>query len=152
MHHVIPKSEGGTTTVPLCVSCHSVVHDARAMSTPHMTHKGLLRSSEYSRLLMGVVMGQIYVPTHKYSFIESEWGISREQIGRYENRINYSARHDPDWLREVGNEYAGMVYQNDLMVSKSRFFEMLDMHIDSPDMAEFAFGIERKQLESDNNP
>ncbi len=26
-HHVIPKSKGGTMTVPLCGKCHSIVHD-----------------------------------------------------------------------------------------------------------------------------
>jgi hypothetical protein len=26
-HHVVPKSKGGTKTIPLCVHCHSIVHD-----------------------------------------------------------------------------------------------------------------------------
>jgi hypothetical protein len=25
-HHVVPKSKGGTQTIPLCLSCHSKVH------------------------------------------------------------------------------------------------------------------------------
>ena len=26
LHHVVPKSKGGTQTIPLCLSCHSKVH------------------------------------------------------------------------------------------------------------------------------
>jgi len=26
-HHVIPRSRGGTKTVPLCAACHNLVHD-----------------------------------------------------------------------------------------------------------------------------
>lgn len=27
MHHIIPKSKGGTKTIPLCVECHGKAHD-----------------------------------------------------------------------------------------------------------------------------
>jgi hypothetical protein len=27
-HHVVPKSKGGTKTIPLCSNCHSIVHGA----------------------------------------------------------------------------------------------------------------------------
>ena len=27
-HHVIPKSKGGTRTLPLCSNCHSILHNA----------------------------------------------------------------------------------------------------------------------------
>lgn len=27
MHHVVPKSKGGTKTIPLCVDCHGKAHD-----------------------------------------------------------------------------------------------------------------------------
>lgn len=37
-HHVVPKSKGGTKTVPLCPKCHGLVHDAN-----------LVKSSELAR-------------------------------------------------------------------------------------------------------
>ena len=29
MHHVVPKSKGGTKTIPLCATCHGKVHDIK---------------------------------------------------------------------------------------------------------------------------
>lgn len=41
-HHVVPKSRGGTRTVPLCVKCHSKAHHRKGnMSTPALTSAAL---------------------------------------------------------------------------------------------------------------
>jgi uncharacterized Zn finger protein len=40
MHHVVPKSRGGTMTVPLCVRCHGKCH-GRRMTTPALTKAAL---------------------------------------------------------------------------------------------------------------
>ncbi len=40
-HHVIPKSCGGTKTIPLCCVCHAIVHDKRAVSISELTKAGL---------------------------------------------------------------------------------------------------------------
>ena len=44
-HHVIPKSLGGTKTIPLCSRCHSKVHSLektrRADLSPELTKRGL---------------------------------------------------------------------------------------------------------------
>lgn len=41
-HHVVPRSRGGTRTVPLCVDCHAKAHHRdKAMSTPKLTRDAL---------------------------------------------------------------------------------------------------------------
>ena len=54
-HHVIPKSKGGTKTVPLCGECHNKVHDGgwkRRDNHRELTIEGMKRSKA-----KGVVMG-----------------------------------------------------------------------------------------------
>ena len=42
-HHVVPKSRGGTKTVPLCGECHAKAHHREGnMSVSELTRKGLL--------------------------------------------------------------------------------------------------------------
>ena len=55
-HHIIPKSLGGKTTIPLCGSCHAKVHgmDAkRRDSHSELTKLGLQRARE-----RGVILGK----------------------------------------------------------------------------------------------
>jgi hypothetical protein len=42
-HHVIPRSRGGTKTVPLCLDCHDLVHD-RTDSAGALIRAGRLRA------------------------------------------------------------------------------------------------------------
>ncbi len=44
-HHVLPLSRGGTKTVPLCVSCHSKVHDHQ-LSTSQLVKEGIARARQ----------------------------------------------------------------------------------------------------------
>ncbi|MGT2471644.1 helix-turn-helix domain-containing protein [Paraburkholderia terrae] len=45
MHHVIPRSLGGTATVPLCSACHGKVHGLRGRSEHvALTQSGLARA------------------------------------------------------------------------------------------------------------
>ena len=39
MHHVVPKSLGGTKMVPLCNSCHAKVHNEKLVKTTSLTKK-----------------------------------------------------------------------------------------------------------------
>jgi hypothetical protein len=43
-HHVIPFSQGGTRTVPLCESCHSKVHGLDMSDHSRLTKEGLKRA------------------------------------------------------------------------------------------------------------
>ena len=54
-HHVVPKSRGGTQTVPLCESCHSKAHHRdKNMNTSRLTREGLMRKKE-----TGMIYGKI---------------------------------------------------------------------------------------------
>ena len=41
MHHVVPKSKGGTMMVPLCLACHGVVHSRERMAISTLTAAAL---------------------------------------------------------------------------------------------------------------
>lgn len=40
-HHVVPRSLGGTKTIPLCGPCHGLVHSRDAMKTGALTSKAM---------------------------------------------------------------------------------------------------------------
>ena len=40
-HHVVPKSLGGTKTVPLCIKCHSLVHQKNLVKFRELAKKGI---------------------------------------------------------------------------------------------------------------
>lgn len=43
-HHIVPRSLGGTRTVPLCEVCHGKVHDVRFLNHSALTKAGLARA------------------------------------------------------------------------------------------------------------
>ena len=46
-HHVVPRTRGGTKTVPLCESCHSKAHHKeKNMTTSRLTKEALKRKKE----------------------------------------------------------------------------------------------------------
>lgn len=46
-HHVVPRSRGGTRTVPLCEGCHSKAHHRKKnMNTSTLTREALQRRKE----------------------------------------------------------------------------------------------------------
>ena len=51
-HHVVPRSKGGTKTVPLCKKCHGLVHGKNFMNTSTLTREGLAAAK-----LRGVKLG-----------------------------------------------------------------------------------------------
>lgn len=48
-HHVVPKSKGGTRTIPLCHDCHALVHDMERMTTAELTKRGLKKAAQEGR-------------------------------------------------------------------------------------------------------
>ena len=58
-HHIIPKSRGGTKTIPLCIFCHGLVHDKNLISM-----RELMISSIKERKKNGEVVGH---PIYGYS-------------------------------------------------------------------------------------
>lgn len=58
-HHVVPRSSGGTRTVPLCESCHGKAHHRdRAMSTSEMTRRALKAKKDRGERVGGVEYGR----------------------------------------------------------------------------------------------
>lgn len=46
MHHVVPRSAGGTKTIPLCVVCHGKVHGRNFMHHRALTVAGLKKAKD----------------------------------------------------------------------------------------------------------
>jgi len=56
-HHVIPKSRGGTFTVPLCAACHARAHDLSG--TVWADHRRLTRSALAVKRARGERVGEV---------------------------------------------------------------------------------------------
>lgn len=54
-HHVVPRSLGGVSTVPLCAPCHGLAHGHRGYrNTPELTKRALAKKKE-----RGEVVGMV---------------------------------------------------------------------------------------------
>lgn len=53
MHHIIPKSKGGTKTIPLCSKCHGIVH-----GKDFVTHRKLQKDGIEKAKLLGRFSGR----------------------------------------------------------------------------------------------
>lgn len=56
MHHVVPKSLGGTRTLPLCTGCHGKVHDKDLTTMNRLRAEGMRRAKS-----KGVQIGRKFV-------------------------------------------------------------------------------------------
>jgi hypothetical protein len=45
-HHVVPKSKGGTKTVPLCIICHGKIHGRDFLNHKQLTRQGLANAKK----------------------------------------------------------------------------------------------------------
>ena len=45
-HHVVPKSLGGTKTVPLCPDCHGMVHGINRVKSHRLQMEGIRKAKE----------------------------------------------------------------------------------------------------------
>jgi hypothetical protein len=43
-HHIVPKSLGGTRTVPLCYRCHSLIHSITAVNISALVKAGIAKA------------------------------------------------------------------------------------------------------------
>jgi len=59
-HHVVPRSLGGTKTIPLCLLCHAKVHSRKSMSSAILIKKGLAK-----KIKEGYKLGR---PRYGYKF------------------------------------------------------------------------------------
>jgi len=61
MHHVVPRSRGGTKTVPLCERCHGLVHDVE-ISTKALTKQALARKRALGERIGSIPYGWRLAP------------------------------------------------------------------------------------------
>jgi len=64
-HHIVPRSLGGTQTIPLCFRCHGKVHSV-AMSSSDLIKKGLSNAKK-----RGVRLGPPLGSSNKLGFRKS---------------------------------------------------------------------------------
>ncbi len=69
-HHVVPKSRGGTKTIPLCYACHAVVHDKKAVSIKELTKAALKKKRENGLRYSGKIPFG-YMEGHNKKLIEN---------------------------------------------------------------------------------
>lgn len=62
-HHVVPRSLGGTKTVPLCVKCHALVHSRESMSHSALTTNALRAKKARGERTGGIPFGFAVDPT-----------------------------------------------------------------------------------------
>ena len=66
-HHVVPRSLGGTRTVPLCERCHGLVHDRGMVGQARLTRLALQGKKERGELVGAVPYGmQRLTPTSRW--------------------------------------------------------------------------------------
>ena len=71
MHHVVPRSAGGTKTVPLCERCHGLAHSVR-MSTSALTKAAMKRKAAKGEFLGG--------PRAPYGFNIADDGVALVEV------------------------------------------------------------------------
>ena len=62
-HYVIPKSQGGKRTVPLCATCHGIVHSR----TFTVNYRGIIQQAMARAKARGVLAG----PKHKLTPLQT---------------------------------------------------------------------------------
>jgi hypothetical protein len=50
-HHVVPRSKGGTKTIPLCEKCHGIVHGLDMTNHGNLIRSGLVEAKRKGRVL-----------------------------------------------------------------------------------------------------
>jgi len=92
-HHVVPRSKGGTKTIPLCCECHGLVHGKNMMNIGELTRRALA-----DRKARGMRTGKI-----PYGFKAGEGKF----LAIEESEIKVLRKMDD--LRSRGVSYAKMV-------------------------------------------
>ena len=111
-HHVVPRSRGGTKTVPLCEECHSKAHHRKKnMNTSTLTRAALQRLKE-----AGVKLGN---PNAKAAAV-----IARKAHSAQQKRFNSNIVKELEHLEEAGvstnTEFAECLNRKGLKTSRGQ--------------------------------
>lgn len=69
-HHVVPRSLGGTRTIPLCGKCHGKVHGRDTLSNSKLTRTAMMKRARAGLATGAVALGYRTVPTPQGHVIE----------------------------------------------------------------------------------
>ena len=109
-HHVVPRSLGGTRTIPLCSKCHGLVHSVKRNSISEMT-KAALQAKRARGEYTGGYMPYGYTVTHDGKLIAdeaeqriiaymralAEGGVNCRQIARRLNTAGHRTKKGSSW-------------------------------------------------------
>lgn len=113
-HHVVPKCKGGTKTVPLCSTCHALIHDLGGLQTRQLTRMALSRNKRHNFKTGGICpygftvthKGQLILNTEEQKVIsyilllmERDWNYS--QIARHLNALGYKTKTGRKWYPQT---------------------------------------------------
>ena len=91
-HHVVPKSKGGTKTVPLCIICHGKIHGRDFLNHKQLTRQGLANAKKRGVKLgkpenlnaAGRKKGLAKVIQNKLS--NENWNLAKEFISKLDTK------------------------------------------------------------------
>jgi len=111
MHHVVPRSRGGTRTLPLCEGCHDKVHGVDRLSISALTSEALRHKQSRGEYIGGRVPYGYRLAPCGVSLVEDEAeqqvltaarsarasGLSLRAVARLLHSRGMDPRHGPRW-------------------------------------------------------
>jgi hypothetical protein len=89
MHHVVPRSRGGTRTVPLCAECHGKAHHRkRAMTTGALTAVALRAKRARGECTGNAPFGYVTRPDGRLAPRASEIDVARAAVEARERGLS----------------------------------------------------------------
>jgi hypothetical protein len=89
MHHVVPRSRGGTRTVPLCEECHGKAHHRkRAMTTSALTAEALRAKRARGECAGNAPFGYVARPDGRLAPLTGEIEVARAAVEARERGLS----------------------------------------------------------------
>ncbi len=141
-HHIIPKSLGGTKTVPLCAICHAKVHGlqntGRADLAPELTKRGLdkfgERPFEYFAVYQCVELYDASTVKEIKKILNEKFdlSISEEKISRLRRRLYEmdSSYRTEFFNSHIGKELSFVWDDNSFAIQNKIKFEVIKEYIE----------------------
>jgi hypothetical protein len=107
MHHIVPKSKGGSKTIPLCAKCHGLIH-----GKDFVTHRQLHKEGVERAKKLGKYKGRVSGTTESKEVVLERYKILVEIIKQYPNMslrklVNISSsdtfKTTPNTVRKIKN-------------------------------------------------
>lgn len=145
-HHVIPRSYGGTKTIPLCNECHGKIHGVDRVKTRYMVRLGLAKkyTSEYYAYCLWSMM---YDNTPLADMVEVI-GLSKTSVSNIIKNM---------YMFEWDDLYG--LAKSTLMLEENKFYteemvkeDWLEFKDEFPDLKTYSKAIRKGELYGTNYP